>query len=43
MTLQEAPFVHTNGSTFVPLRFMAEALGATLHLEGDGWISIKRD
>lgn len=43
VTLQEAPFVHSNGSTYVPLRFMAEALGATLHLEGDGWISVQRD
>ncbi|MGV2805186.1 copper amine oxidase N-terminal domain-containing protein, partial [Clostridium perfringens] len=43
VTLQEAPFVHSNGSTYVPLRFMAEALGATLHQEGDGWISVKRD
>ncbi|ETT69301.1 copper amine oxidase N-terminal domain-containing protein [Paenibacillus sp. FSL H8-0457] len=43
VTLPEAPFVHSNGSTYVPLRFMAEALGATLHLEGDGWISVERD
>lgn len=43
VTLQAAPFVHSDGSTYVSLRFMAEALGATLHLEGDGWIIIERD
>ncbi|KOR76456.1 copper amine oxidase [Paenibacillus solani] len=42
VTLSEAPFVHTNGSTYVPLRFVAEALGATLQLEDDGWISVER-
>ncbi|MGE7825459.1 copper amine oxidase N-terminal domain-containing protein [Paenibacillus sp. NPDC093718] len=42
VTLPEPPFVHSKGSTYVPLRFMAEALGATLHLEDDGWISIER-
>lgn len=40
--LPEAPFVHTNGSTYVPLRFVAEALGAKIQLEGDGWISVER-
>ncbi|MGG3280617.1 stalk domain-containing protein [Paenibacillus solani] len=42
VTLPEAPFVHSDGSTYVPLRFLAEALGATLQLEGDGWIWVER-
>jgi hypothetical protein len=36
-------FVHKDGSTYVPLRFLAEALGASLHIDSEGWITITRN
>jgi hypothetical protein len=36
-------FVHKDGSTYVPLRFLAEALGGSLHIDSDGWFTITRD
>ena len=35
-------FVH-KGSTYVPLRFLAEALGGSLHIDSDGLITITRN
>lgn len=36
-------FVHKDGSTYVPLRFLAEALGGSLHVDSEGWITVTRD
>lgn len=36
-------FVHKDGSTYVPLRFLAEALGGSLHIDSGGWITITRN
>lgn len=36
-------FVHKDGSTYVPLRFLAEALGGKLHIDDDGWVAVTRD
>ncbi|RRJ64378.1 copper amine oxidase N-terminal domain-containing protein [Paenibacillus oralis] len=41
--LNEPVFVHTDGSTYVPLRFLAEALGATVEVDADGWITVERN
>lgn len=41
--LSEPAFIHTDGKTYVPLRFIAEALGAKVQVDGDGWITITRD
>lgn len=41
--LKQPMFIHTNGSGYVPLRFMAEALGAELDTEMEGWIMLTRD
>ncbi|MGG6312322.1 copper amine oxidase N-terminal domain-containing protein [Paenibacillus macerans] len=35
-------FVDKNGTTYVPLRFLAESLGATVYADADGWITIER-
>ncbi|WP_460319720.1 copper amine oxidase N-terminal domain-containing protein [Paenibacillus sp. YSY-4.3] len=42
-TLSEPAFIHTDGKTYVPLRFISEALGAKVHVDEDGWITITRD
>ncbi|WP_145415306.1 copper amine oxidase N-terminal domain-containing protein [Paenibacillus xylanexedens] len=43
VTMVESAFVGKNGKTYVPLRFMAESLGATIEKEQDtGWIFIDR-
>ncbi len=43
VTMVESAFVGKNGKTYVPLRFMAESLGATVEKEQDtGWIFIDR-
>ena len=43
VTMVESAFVGKNGKTYVPLRFMAESLGATVDKEQDtGWIFIDR-
>ncbi|MNJ73342.1 hypothetical protein D3C77_701270 [compost metagenome] len=36
-------FVGKDGSTYVPLRFLAESLGAQVHIDNSGWITITRD
>lgn len=41
--LKHPVFIHTNGSSYVPLRFMAEALGAELDTDTEGWIMLTRD
>ena len=41
--LGQPAFVHTDGSTYVPLRFLTEALGATVDFDADGWITIVRE
>lgn len=38
-----APFIHTDGTTYIPLRFIAESLGATVEVDEYGWITIERD
>lgn len=35
-------FVHKDGATYVPLRFLAEALGATVEVDPEGWITVER-
>ncbi|WP_272038329.1 copper amine oxidase N-terminal domain-containing protein [Paenibacillus sp. JJ-100] len=43
VTMVESPFVGSDGKTYVPLRFIAESLGATVEKEqGTGWIFIDR-
>lgn len=42
VTLAQPVFVHKDGTTYVPLRFIAEALGASVHVDEEGWISIER-
>lgn len=42
VTLPQPVFVHTDGTTYVPLRFMAESLGATVTKDADGWLIIDR-
>ncbi|WP_342553415.1 copper amine oxidase N-terminal domain-containing protein [Paenibacillus sp. FSL R7-0652] len=43
VTMVESAFVGKNGKTYVPLRFMAESLGAEVEKEPDtGWIFIDR-
>lgn len=41
--LSQPAFVHKDGSTYVPLRFLTEALGATVSFDADGWITIERE
>ncbi|MUG43986.1 copper amine oxidase N-terminal domain-containing protein [Paenibacillus woosongensis] len=41
--LSEPAFIHTDGKTYVPLRFISEALGAKVHVDEDGWITVTRD
>ncbi|WP_019639302.1 copper amine oxidase N-terminal domain-containing protein [Paenibacillus fonticola] len=41
--LSEPAFIHTDGKTYVPLRFIAEALGAKVHAGGSDWITVTRD
>ncbi|WP_068786796.1 copper amine oxidase N-terminal domain-containing protein [Paenibacillus phocaensis] len=41
--LSQPVFVHQDGSTYVPLRFLTEALGATVDFDADGWITIIRE
>ncbi len=41
--LSQPAFVHKDGSTYVPLRFLTEALGATVSFDADGWITIVRE
>lgn len=36
-------FVGKDGSTYVPLRFLAESLGAQVHIDNSGWITITRN
>lgn len=43
VNLPEAPFIHTDGTTYIPLRFIAESLGATVEVDEYGWITIERD
>lgn len=43
VTMVESAYVGKNGKTYVPLRFMAESLGATVDIEKEtGWIFIDR-
>jgi len=42
VTLPQPVFVHSDGTTYVPLRFIAESLGATVTKDADGWIIIER-
>ncbi|MEF2967001.1 copper amine oxidase N-terminal domain-containing protein [Paenibacillus sp. M1] len=42
VTLAQPVFVHEDGTTYVPLRFIAESLGATVSVDEDGWITIER-
>ncbi|WMT39870.1 copper amine oxidase N-terminal domain-containing protein [Paenibacillus sp. D2_2] len=42
VTLPQPVFVDTYGTTYVPLRFIAESLGATVTKDADGWIIIDR-
>lgn len=41
--LSEPVFVHTDGTAYVPLRFLAQALGATVDIDADGWITVIRE
>ncbi|MCK8485914.1 copper amine oxidase N-terminal domain-containing protein [Paenibacillus sp. MBLB2552] len=41
--LSQPAFVHKDGSTYVPLRFLTEALGATVDFDAEGWITIIRE
>lgn len=43
VTLSQPAFVHKDGLTYVPLRFLAEALGASVDFDADGWITIVRE
>lgn len=43
INLPEAPFIHTDGATYIPLRFIAESLGATVEVDEYGWITIERE
>jgi uncharacterized protein YkwD len=38
--LSNAPFISTEGSTYVPLRFATEALGAQVGWESDKWTAV---
>jgi len=42
VTLPQPVFVDTYGTTYVPIRFIAESLGATVTKDEDGWIIIER-
>ncbi|MDU4695810.1 MAG: copper amine oxidase N-terminal domain-containing protein [Paenibacillus sp.] len=43
VTLSQPAFVHKDGLTYVPLRFLAEALGASVDFDAEGWITITRE
>ncbi|MNI67415.1 hypothetical protein D3C73_1230470 [compost metagenome] len=43
VNLPEPPFVHKDGTTYIPLRFIAETLGADVAMDDYGWITIERD
>ncbi|MGG1611595.1 copper amine oxidase N-terminal domain-containing protein [Paenibacillus phoenicis] len=43
VTLSQPAFVHKDGLTYVPLRFLAEGLGASVDFDADGWITIVRE
>lgn len=43
VTLASPVFVHKDGSTYVPLRFIAESLGAVVEVDSLGWITIERN
>ncbi|WP_246021458.1 copper amine oxidase N-terminal domain-containing protein [Paenibacillus lentus] len=43
VTLSEPAFIHEDGKAYVPLRFIAEALGAKVHVDAEGWITVIRD
>lgn len=43
VNLTQAPFVYKDGTTYVPLRFIAESLGADVDFDDYGWITIERD
>ncbi|RCX20348.1 copper amine oxidase-like protein [Fontibacillus phaseoli] len=42
VTLDQPVFVHQDGTMYVPLRFIAESLGATVTVDEEGWIAIER-
>ncbi|MDQ0087234.1 hypothetical protein J2T12_000628 [Paenibacillus anaericanus] len=42
VTLAQPAFIHKDGTTYIPLRFIAESLGAQVHSDSDGWITIER-
>lgn len=43
VNLSQPPFVHKDGTTYIPLRFIAESLGATVAVDEYGWITIERE
>ncbi|MNC63327.1 hypothetical protein D3C75_1134420 [compost metagenome] len=43
VNLSQPPFVHKDGTTYIPLRFIAESLGASIAMDEYGWITIDRD
>ncbi|MEC0244142.1 copper amine oxidase N-terminal domain-containing protein [Paenibacillus dokdonensis] len=40
VVLSVAPFISAEGSTYVPLRFASEALGAKVGWESDNWTAV---
>lgn len=42
VNLDQPAFVDTYGTTYVPLRFIAESLGAKVTVDGEGFITIER-
>ncbi|MFD1179001.1 copper amine oxidase N-terminal domain-containing protein [Paenibacillus puldeungensis] len=43
VTLTKPVFVNKDGTTYVSLRFLAEALGATVSMDDEGWITVERN
>lgn len=43
VTLTKPVFTDKDGTTYVSLRFLAEALGATVSMDDDGWITVERN
>lgn len=41
VTLAQPVFIE-DGTTYVPLRFIAESLGATVNVDEEGWITVER-